>query len=1074
MSRAFAALPIFGDDLASKEEEENPHALGSSPPLPSSLLNSPPDRGIREGSFTSASPPPENLPEGVDRDAFQHFSNSELIKCGWMEKDTVRKNILGIFPNAGRHLESWKRRWFMLYADGTVVYYRYRDAVDMDDLWSPAGGEVFFDDRDNEREKDNRRDTVLSVGTKKVLELRNSYVMTKASQCKRHTYHSKKNVLSVQIDASTEMLVSSESSSEADQWLAVFNGVIDKLLETSIKSRTISGFKALGDYVSLKIDLNKSMSMAEDSDEEEPLDDPSAVNIGAGLSDDQDFVLVEETVKMAAIPPPSLSILIMVVGTRGDVGPFVAMGKRLKTMGHRVRIATHSMYRKTVTDADLLFYPLGGDPIKLSGYMVKTHGKLIPNLLDRQEIREHAEDIPEKLAMLEEICESTWPACTEPDPEDPQKEQFVAEAIISNPVTYGHSHCAEKLGIPLHMFFPQPWTPTKAFPHVFSSMDQGRGWSKENEWSYYAVDQFFWLGTESFVNKFRDETLELPRLLRGELGGHRLNTLRVPFCYMFSPALVAKPKDWPNHTDIVGNFFAAGKSTYENPELESFLAADVQNPPIFVGFGSMVIEDPGALAATIAAAAKATNTRIVLQSSWSKLAVDDDDSKLIFCIGNCPHDWLFTRMAGVVHHGGAGTVAAGLRASKPTLVCPFFGDQFFWGEVVNRAGVGPKPIPAQEITSERLALAFTQLKSDEMKAKAVKMAEAFEKEDGVGDGIAAFHKQLPIEDMVCDVSLFLPNAHKEKNPSTLPACRWCPECQMKLSLEVDAAIHAEGSPRAHHERTKYLPVDWGTKDGPSNAINGFAQGIFSFGQEAIGGFFGVFAEPIKGGAKGGAKGFVGGVGKGIKNLVLRPLRGGVILLDKTSAGLATHISKQTGDSKTPFGRYFVYDKLHQVGLKVEKAVLGFGQSGQEEIKTKSVTAKDAQTSKDTLDKLNPDYISDILQAYEIATQCREVFAKSEQARLNGLPSNANPLMLRTLTNAITESRRGGSKDHREQDERSSERNSSNTNTVANTSSSEVPDANIQVIFESYFGVKGGRMQFSEFVGQFLFSDTRSS
>ena len=166
------------------------------------------------------------------------------------------------------------------------------------------------------------------------------------------------------------------------------------------------------------------------------------------------------------------------------------------------------------------------------------------------------------------------------------------------------------------MFFPQPWTPTKAFPHVFSSMDQGRGWSKENEWSYYAVDQFFWLGTESFVNKFREETLDLPKLMRGELGGHRLNTLRVPFCYMFSPSLVAKPKDWPGHTDIVGNFFAAGKSTHEDPDLAKFLADDVANPPTFVGFGSMIIEDPAALANIIGKAAKETNTRIVLQSSW--------------------------------------------------------------------------------------------------------------------------------------------------------------------------------------------------------------------------------------------------------------------------------------------------------------------------------------------------------------------------------------------------------------------------------------------------------------------------
>ena len=320
-----------------------------------------------------------------------------------------------------------------------------------------------------------------------------------------------------------------------------------------------------------------------------------------------------------AVPPPSLKIVMLVVGTRGDVAPFIAMGRKLKEMGHRVRIATHRLYRKMVVDADLMYYPLAGDPVKLSGYMVKTQGKLVPNLLDRNEIREHARDIPEKLEMLESICLSTWPACTSPDPDDDAGSPFVADAIISNPVTYGHSHCAEKLGVPLHMFFPQPWTPTKAFPHVFASMDQGRGWSIENEWSYYLVDQFFWLGSVSYVNNFREKVLGLPPLMRGELGGHRLNTLCVPFSYMFSSALVPKPKDWPDHTKIVGNFFAAERSTFYDADLQHFLDADPDNAPIFVGFGSMVIEDPGALAEIISRAVSRTKTRVILQSSWSKV-----------------------------------------------------------------------------------------------------------------------------------------------------------------------------------------------------------------------------------------------------------------------------------------------------------------------------------------------------------------------------------------------------------------------------------------------------------------------
>jgi len=1068
MSALISALPFSTDtDQDGSEMDGKP----SSPSVASreAAKSSPPHSPDAFSNSESQAKP--LLPSNIDEEAFVNESAAPAVKAGWMEKDTVRRNILGIFPNAGRHKEVWKRRWFILYEDGTLAYYRYRDAVDLDDLWAPSGGELFFDknaapkdfiergDEDtSEREADDagdrgedRRETVVSLGGRKILELRSVYILTKSSSCKRHVYHSTSlNVLSIQIDKKTEILVRCEDDESYLSWLAAFNNLIDKLLESSIAEKTGRGFRALGDYVSLKIDLNRSITMDDDDSDDEEGENENGTELNMS-----DFVHIDSPKsRPACIPPPSLNILILVVGTRGDVAPFVAMGLKLKEAGHRVRIATHAMYRKTVTSANLLFYPLAGDPVKLSGFMVKTQGKLIPNLLDRNEIRDHAEDIPEKLQMLEEICQSTWPACVSPDPEDESATPFVAEAIISNPVTYGHSHCAEKLGVPLHMFFPQPWTPTKAFPHVFASMDQGRGWSKENEWSYYAVDQFFWLGTEAFINEFRETTLGLPKLMRGELGGHRLNTLCVPFCYMFSPNLVPKPKDWPKHTDIVGNFFAAGKSTHTDEALQTFLDKDPDNVPIFVGFGSMVIEDPDALAQKISGAASATNTRIILQSSWSKMAADDNP--LIYCLGNCPHDWLFPQCAAVVHHGGAGTVAAGLRASKPTLVCPFFGDQHFWGEVVSRSGCGPKPIPAQNITEENLSSAFRDLKSEKMKKKAQAMAKSFESEDGVGNGIKCFIKQLPIEDMVCDVSLFLPQAHCDLAPKTLSACRWCSECQMKLSLEVDAVVHAKGTGRSHHNRSKYVPVDWGTMDGPSNAINGFAQGVFGMGQEMVGALTGVIVEPVKGGRKDGIKGGIIGVGRGLKDLVLRPLKGGLILVDKTSAGVSAHMQKQSDDSKTPFRRFVFYDKLHAIGTRIGETLSKPG--GDVVMAGKGVTEQEVKESAERLAQLTPDFKADILHAFEIARDCKEIFVKSEEARLNGMPSNASPIMMRTLTNAIAESRKGTSIDRE--------------STATRGQAGEGGKEDISVIFDSYFGVKGGKMMFAEFVSQFLFSNEK--
>jgi hypothetical protein len=509
MSALIEALPFTTDANPLPGEEADASSPGAGQNAKSQSSPS------RDNSFCSILTNQETplLPPYIDEETFSHETSAPVVKTGWLEKDTVRRNILGIFPNAGRHIETWKRRWFMIYEDGTLVYYRYRDAVDLEDLWAPSGGELFFDkeaagDKDlDEREKEtanretDRRDTIVSASGRKILELRSCYKLTKSSPCKRHMYHStSSNVLSIQIDKTTEILVRCEDDDTYSSWLAGFNTLIEELLESSIAERTGRGFRALGDYVSLKIDLNRSITLDDDESEEEGDGGDDA------LQDNMtDFVHIDPPkTRPASIPPPSMKILILVVGTRGDVAPFVAMGLKLKEAGHTVRIGTHAMYRKTVTSAGLLFYPLAGDPVKLSGFMVKTQGKLIPNLLDRNEIRDHAQDIPEKLQMLKDICQSTWPACVAPDPEDESATPFVAEAIISNPVTYGHSHCAEKLGIPLHMFFPQPWTPTKAFPHVFASMDQGRGWSKENEWSYYAVDQFFWLGTEAFINEFRE------------------------------------------------------------------------------------------------------------------------------------------------------------------------------------------------------------------------------------------------------------------------------------------------------------------------------------------------------------------------------------------------------------------------------------------------------------------------------------------------------------------------------------------------------------------------------------------
>jgi hypothetical protein len=224
-------------------------------------------------------------------------------------------------------------------------------------------------------------------------------------------------------------------------------------------------------------------------------------------------------------PIPKLRILIMAVGTRGDVQPLALLGMQLIADGHRVRLATHRCYREYVMSfggGGLEFYPLGGDPVKLSEFMVKTHGYILPSSPDVLKL------VPENLAMLNDIINSCWGACVDvdPGPGDGKSDgtgsgrKFQADAIISNPVTYAHIHCAEALGVPLHLFFPQPWVPTKAFPHPLACMSYGKDnqWSTENYLSYQLVERMMWMSLEPFINSFRTQKLNLPPIRRGEHG----------------------------------------------------------------------------------------------------------------------------------------------------------------------------------------------------------------------------------------------------------------------------------------------------------------------------------------------------------------------------------------------------------------------------------------------------------------------------------------------------------------------------------------------------------------------------
>jgi UDP:flavonoid glycosyltransferase YjiC (YdhE family) len=213
--------------------------------------------------------------------------------------------------------------------------------------------------------------------------------------------------------------------------------------------------------------------------------------------------------------------------------------------------------------------------------------------------------------------------------------------------------------------------------------------------------------------------------------------------------LLSKPADWSDNIDVCGFSFLSSASDYTPPDdLLAFLQAG--QPPIYIGFGSIIVDDPQALIKTIRAAIQKAGQRAIISKGWGGLgAVESDNQEGIFLLGDCPHDWLFQHVSCVVHHGGAGTVATGLKAGCPTVVVPFFGDQPFWGAIIAREGVGPSPIPYKELTVDKLADAILEALNPSPRQKAREISEIIQGESGIENAISSFHGHLHYERMRC-------------------------------------------------------------------------------------------------------------------------------------------------------------------------------------------------------------------------------------------------------------------------------------------------------------------------------------
>ncbi|BEI90937.1 uncharacterized protein CcaverHIS019_0310070 [Cutaneotrichosporon cavernicola] len=541
---------------------------------------------------------------------------------------------------------------------------------------------------------------------------------------------------------------------------------------------------------------------------------------------------------------PPLNIVIFIVGSRGDVQPYLALALELiRTRGHRVRLATHAIFADLVkqttvrlaglTDENgtpltskLEHFDIGGSPEELMSYMVRNPG-LVPGITALA-----SGDIRRKRRMVKEMLVGCYLSCFTPNQHG---EPFAADAIISNPPSFAHIHVSEALGIPLIMSFTMPWTPTTAFPHPLVAAKSSSPDHKLNNYaSFLLADALMWQGLGDLINHFRYSILGL-RPLSHMAGPLTLQRLQIPFTYAWSEHLLPKPADWKGNMDVVG-FYTMDSDTRFTPDaaLAKFLAAG--EPPVYFGFGSVVVDKPDQLTNIILNAVERTGIRAVVSAGWAELGAGDDIPSSVFIIkGNVPHDWLFAegRVAAVCHHGGAGTTAAGLRLGVPTIVVPFFGDQWFWGNAVYHAGAGPEPIPYTELTVGRLVAGLEVALAPATLEAARKMGEQISVEDGVSDGVRSFHRHLPLLNMRCNVD------------ELQVAVWWSEAMDARLSARV-AAVLVEERILAWRDLVPHRPVDHDSLRHYTDPFASFGQSVLNLGAVSMGSASELFYAPARG------------------------------------------------------------------------------------------------------------------------------------------------------------------------------------------------------------------------------------
>lgn len=419
-----------------------------------------------------------------------------------------------------------------------------------------------------------------------------------------------------------------------------------------------------------------------------------------------------------------MRVVIVAPGSRGDVQPYVALAAGLQRAGHDARLVTTSDHAALVRSHGLEPWVAAID--------VRAE-------LERPEARAAIEGggFVRSFRRFSEIASRGARLVAE---------QALAAAGGADGIIAGFSGLflglavAEKLGIPLVQAYNVPCSPTAAFPGALTAWLSFPPRSVTHRVGHRIARQAIWLTSRASGNAARRRVVGLgPAPLLGRFESGTLGAS--PVLYGISPSIIARPDDWDERVRMTGFWFLDAEASWSPPaELEAFLGAGPT--PVYIGFGSMSSRDPGATTRLVLDAVARSGRRAVIHTGWDGLASASLPNGVI-AVGSVPHAWLFPRVAAIVHHGGAGTTAAAIRAGVPQVVVPFHGDQPFWGRLVHELGVGTAPLPRRRLAAGALAGALQAALADPAMARtAASFGVRVRDEDGVATAVDAIERAL--------------------------------------------------------------------------------------------------------------------------------------------------------------------------------------------------------------------------------------------------------------------------------------------------------------------------------------------